>query len=226
MSEWQALDLFCGLGGFSAAFDDSDRWDVTTVDIKARFDPDIQADVLELRPSDFDQEFDVVLASPPCQYLNTAGNHDKWDFDNKEPTAPESRHAVALFHHAIGLIHGLAPEYWYIENPRASRIRWSYRPPDEWVTYCQYGTDYQKPTGLWGELAPMTFKRCRAGDGCHISNTEDDGSEAINSMNGMSQAERSKVPYSLSEAIREACEAGLRGAVPEQTTLEEVNADD
>ena len=226
MSDWHVLDWFCGLGGFSQAFAESDNWRVVTVDVEERFDPDIRADVMDLRPSDFDQDFDVILASPPCQFLNTAGNHDKWDFDAKEPTAPESRYAVALFHHTVGLIHALAPEYWYVENPLKSRIRWSHGPPDEWVTYCQYGTDYQKPTGLWGDHAPMTFKRCRAGESCHISNTEDDGSEAINSMNDLTQAERAKVPYDLSDAIREACEAGLRGSIPEQTTLREVTADD
>lgn len=218
-TQYRVLDLFAGLGGFSAAFEESDRWDVISVDINPEFDTDITADVFELRPSDFGQEFDVVLASPPCQYLNTAGNYEKWDFDAKQPSSPESRHAVALFHHTIGLIHGLAPEYWYVENPRASRIRWSYGPPDEWVTYCQYGTEYQKPTGLWGDHAPMTFKRCRSGMKCHVSNTARDGSEAIDSMNHISQAERSLVPYELSKEIRDACEAALDGTVPEQATV-------
>lgn len=212
----ECLDLFAGLGGFSAAFRDADDWNVTTVEIDERFDPDVCADVMDLRPSDFTTDFDVILASPPCQYFSAAGNHDKWDFDRRVPCAPESRNAVALFHHTLGLIHGLTPTYWYVENPRASRIRWSFRPPDEWVTYCQYGTDYQKSTGLWGDHAPMTFQRCRSGDHCHVSNTDDDGTEAIDSMNDISHAERAKVPYELSEAIRDACNAGLNGGAPEQ----------
>lgn len=220
------LDLFAGLGGFSAAFEGADDWDVLTVEIEERFDPDYQTDVFDLRPSELLEwigEYDVlmVLASPPCQYLNTAGNHDKWDFDRQVPIAPESRHAVALFHHAVGLIHALAPDYWFVENPRASRIRWSFRPPDTWVTYCQYGTNYQKPTGLWGSFPPMTFRRCAPGDACHVSNTEHDGHEAINSMNDLSQPERAKVPYDLSESIRDATDAGLAGEVAEQHPLTE-----
>jgi hypothetical protein len=216
---WEVLDLFCGLGGFSSAFAESPEWSVTTVDIKATFDADLTADVFDLRPSDFEPDFDVVLASPPCYQLSTSGNHDKWDFENQRPTAPESCNAVALFHHAVGLIHGLAPEYYYIENPRRSRIRWTYGPPDEWVSYCQYGMDYQKQTGLWGEFAPMTFKRCSGSGNCHRSNTEDDGAEAVASMNDGDKAERALVPYELSESIRDACEAGLTNSVPEQATL-------
>jgi len=205
------LDLFCGLGGFSAAFEDADEWHVVTVDIEDRFAPDVRADVLDLRPSDIldalpvgawaDMDLFVVVASPPCQYLNTAGNHDKWDFNAKQPTAPESRNAVALFHHAIGLIHAMTPDWWAVENPRASRIQWSFRPPDYTVTYCQYGTDYQKPTGIWGNLPPsFEAKSCQAGSDCHVTNTEHDGTEAVNSM-PTDAAKRALVPYELSKSI-------------------------
>ena len=220
MSDYNVLDLFAGLGGFSSAFADSDRWDVTTVEIEERFNPDIQADIFNLRPSDFENEFDVVLASPPCYQLSPAGNHDNWNFEHQQPTADDSKNAVALFHHTVGLIHGLAPRYHFIENPRNSRIRWTYGDPDEWVTYCQYGRHYQKPTALWGEFPPMTFKRCVNDANCHEKNTPTDGTQAIASMDNIGQAERSKVPYELSKAIRDACEAGLDGDVAEQSGLE------
>jgi hypothetical protein len=38
-------------------------------------------------------------------------------------------------------------------------------------------------------------------------------------MNSISQPERAKVPYDLSDAIREACEAALNANVPEQIRL-------
>ena len=81
----RCLDLFCGLGGFSAAFEDSDRWDLTTVDINERFNPDIVADVFELRPSDLEEDFDVVLASPPCTSFSLAANGHHTHFQDDEP---------------------------------------------------------------------------------------------------------------------------------------------
>lgn len=224
MTDYRVLDLFCGLGGFSQAFAESDRWAVTTVDIKERFDPDLQADVFELRPSDFEAEFDVVLASPPCTMFSTAGNHDAWDFETHEPQTDAARDAVALAHHTVGLIHGIAPEYWFLENPQG-RLRWTLGKPAGEITYCQYGRPYMKRTDLWGEHPPMTYRRCQRNRPCHEANVEYDGTSATRIL-GATPAERAKVPAQLSAAIRDACEAGLDGAVPEQTTLGEVPSDD
>jgi hypothetical protein len=221
MSEYRVLDLFAGLGGFSQAFTDSDRWDVTTVEIEERFDPDICADVFELRPSDFEEEFDVVLASPPCTQFSTAGNHDAWDFESHEPQTDAAREAVALVYHALGLIRGLSPRYWFLENPQG-RLRWFLGRPTGEVTYCQYGRPYMKRTDLWGEHPPMTYRSCSRGRPCHEANVEYDGTSATRVL-GDTPAERAKVPAELSAAIRDACEAGLAGDVHEQTQLSEVS---
>lgn len=222
------LDLFCGLGGFSAAFEDADGWEVVTVDLNPEFDPDLQADVLDLRPSDLldaigvdrdgIDEF-VILCGHPCTLFSTAGNHDEWDTELKEPVGDRSRKHTAMIFHSIGLIKSLSPDYWYLENPRRSRARWLIGPPDQWVSYCQYGTNYQKDTGLWGDHAPgMEYKKCRREPNCHVTNTEDDGYSAIQSMPS-DTGERAKIPYALSESILEACEAAFSGDAREQTTV-------
>jgi len=222
MTEYRVLDLFCGLGGFSSAFDDSDRWGVTTVDIEARFDPDIRADVFDLRPSDFGTEFDAVLASPPCTQFSTAGNHDAWNFDTHEPQTDAARDAVALAFHTVGLIRALGPDYWFLENPQG-RLRWFLGRPAGEVTYCQYGRPYMKRTDLWGEHPPMPYHSCQREQACHNRNVEHDGTSATRGL-GETAAERAKVPYDLSNAIREACEAALDGEVAEQVELSEVVA--
>lgn len=221
MSEYHALDLFCGLGGFSAAFADSDRWHVTTVDIEARFDPDIQADVFDLRPSEFDAEFDVVLASPPCTAFSMAAAGTHLDGDG-HPVSEWGRESLALVHHTVGIIKGLDPEWWVVENPMGG-MRSVLGRPDYHVWWCQYGSDRAKPTDLWGRL-PDLFdgRRCSNGnENCHHEPAPR-GSDSGTQASGRNAAERAKVPYGLSNAIREACERALDGEVAEQVELGEV----
>jgi hypothetical protein len=207
MSEYRVLDLFAGLGGFSQAFAESSRWSVTTVELLERFEPDIQGDIFELRPSSFDREFDVILASPPCEEFSPANN-----LNGERDPDPD---AVALVYHALGLIRGLDPTFWFVENPRG-RLRSYIGQPSATVTYCQYGENRMKPTDLWGEH-PHAFvgRRCDYGDDCHESNREGTNNYPDDPN------EKAEVPYDLSESIRDACEAALDGDAPVQTTAAE-----
>lgn len=222
------LDLFSGLGGFSAAFRDSDDWQVYTVDIDPEFDPDLCADVMELRPADVLDAIDldrgeidalVVLASPPCTVFSPAGNHDLWDFDSQQPTGEPAREHVTLAYHTIGLVRSLSPDYWFVENP-TGRLKWYLGEPTGRVTYCQYGRDYMKRTDLWGDHPQMEYRSCTRNSECHERNVEDDGTSAVASMD-RDHAERSKVPYELSESIRDACMAALGGETRIQATAED-----
>jgi hypothetical protein len=234
VTDYHVLDLFAGLGGFSSAFEDSECWHVTTVDIDERFDPDIRADMFELRPSDFSgRAFDIVLASLPCTYFSTVrsvtkGGDDAWS--DGDPATPESRDALALVHHTVGLIRGLAPDYWFVENPRGM-LRTYWTIPEATVWYCQYGHETAKPTDLWGDHPPMQYRQCRYGNNrCgHVrtQSCKEHGGGSDNRQGLLTEtdsAERAKVPDELSAAIRDACEAALDGEVAEQATLEEVRA--
>ena len=220
MSKYRVLDLFSGLGGFSQAFVKSDRWDVTTVEIDPEFDPDIVADVFDLRPSDFD-DFDVILASPPCtQFSFAASSLER--FVDGEPQTDDACDAVALVYHTIGLIRGLSPEFWFLENPQGW-LRQVIGDPDARVTFCQYGAVWMKPTDLWGDHPDAWMPRsCSYGDDCHAYNTDCDhgglGSCAVSGTRDSS--ERAKIPYDLSESIRDACERTLDGDAPVQTTTD------
>ena len=210
------LDLFSGLGGFSSAFEESDRWKVVTVDVQERFDPDIQADILNLRPGDL-PDADVILASPPCKtFSKAAAWHDHFDAGCDAPKTQEAKEAVALVFHTVGLIRALGPDYWFLENPEGHMRKLLGRPTAS-VTYCQYGADYMKPTDLWGDHPPMTYKRCQNGDDCHVrsrrSQEKGDGEHPADAL-PRDPAERAKVPYGLSKAILEAVEGRS-----EQTTL-------
>ena len=231
MPEYRVLDLFAGLGGFSQAFAASDRWHVTTVEIEERFEPDIVADVFDLRPSDFDY-FDVVLASPPCTQFSLAASSLE-RFVEGEPQTDDASDAVALVYHTLGLIKGLNPDFWFLENPQGW-LRHVIGTPTGRVTYCQYGEDFQKPTDLWGvHPTGFTYRSCSAGQDCHVYNTSgeypgwgncaviDDTRKELADEGHDRAALRALVPQELSEAIRDACERALDGEAPEQTTLTE-----
>jgi hypothetical protein len=215
----RVLDLFAGLGGFSAAFEDSDGWDVTTVDVNGEFDPDIQVDVLELQPPDLPDP-DLVLAGHPCTVFSRAAAWQEHFDEDGNPQTEKSRKHVAMLYHTLGLIHAVAPEYWFLENPMGSKAKRYLGEPEARVTYCQYGTTYQKPTYLWGDHPPMSYRWCSASDTCHDHGSLED--ERDRRPLPRDPAKRAKIPYELSEEILNAVERALENEPPEQSTLQEV----
>lgn len=213
------LDLFSGLGGFPAAFAEADDWEVVTVDIEERFDPDIRADVMDLRPADL-PEADVVLCGHPCDVFSKAANWNGHWNDRNEPQTLKAREHLAMLFHTLGLIRALAPDYWFLENPNGKMSSILGEPTGR-VTYCQYGTDYQKPTDLWGRHPPMEYRKCDPGDPCHRStpSRQKEGDGHIARSQPDTPEERARVPYDLSLAIREAVEDAYANPPPEQATL-------
>lgn len=199
------LDLFSGLGGFSQVFEESDDWEVTTVDVEERFNPDIRADIRDLRPSDFEKDYDLILAGHPCTYFSKAAHHDQWDKETREPVGEEAREHTHMVYHTLGLIRALGPEFWFLENP-TGRMRWILGKPTGTITLCQYGFPWQKPTDLWGEHpGNLEYKECSRGGDCHQSSSSgfDSGEEKTHIRD---PAERAKLPYELSKSIFDAVE--------------------
>jgi hypothetical protein len=223
----RCLDLFAGTGGFSAAFRDSPDWSVFTVEINSDHDPDLAVDIMDLSPSDLGGPgvYDIVLVGFPCTFMTTIRNVTKGG-DNAwrdgQPATDAAANNWALLWHTLGLVRGLAPDYWILENPRGSlRTRW--REPDATVWQCQYGRAEAKPTDLWGDV-PRAFdpETCyRANPDCdHIKTKsyKEHGGGSDNRQALLVESDSSKraaIPYALSEAILEAVEA-----TPKQTTLD------
>ena len=206
----KVLDLFSGLGGFSQVFVKRGH-KVVTVDIEPKFNPDILVDIMNMNPSWFSvMEFDIILASPPCNCFSVASIYRHWDKERKMPTDTKTNDRIRLVTKTIELIHEWKPRWWVIENPRGM-LRKIIGMPHYEITQCQYGRPYMKPTDLWGRL-PKSFKakRCKAGSDCHerATRSSKDGVQGIISSldRGMTKAERAKIPYGLSEAICLACE--------------------
>lgn len=208
------LDLFSGLGGFSAAFQDHPDWVVTTVDIQEKFNPDVLGDVLNLRPSDLPGA-DVVLASPECKDFSKACAPQKWEHDEQTrprnlPKNEEIPESIRLVYRTLWLIQELSPRWWFLENPQAM-LRTILGEPVGAVHYCQYGGEFKKPTDLWGRHPEsLTYRKCRGEVDCHVTNKREenkfrDQTRAL-ADDGDYGAERAVVPYELSEAILQAVE--------------------
>jgi hypothetical protein len=211
------LDLFSGLGGWAEGFR-AEGFDVTTLDLEPKFGCDITADVRTWKP---DRRYEVIVASPPCEYLSTLTfqrGYFKQDAEGvPRPVTDQGHLAIELFSRTWDLVRMIKPRYYILENPRAlARQVMSQTKPVEHerhtVWYCHYGLPMAKPTDLWGRF-PATFTpepKCHNRRGghpknccCHDHNAAPRGSRS-GTQGPQSAAERAKVPFELSNALARA----------------------
>jgi len=105
--------------------------------------PHHQGDVREL----LDQEWDLLIAHPPCTYLSVSGMH--WTTRGlRDPKLTED--ALDL----VRLFMGAPIERIAIENP-VSVISSRIRKPDQIIQPYQFGHDASKKTCLWLKGLPL-----------------------------------------------------------------------
>jgi SAM-dependent methyltransferase len=170
------LDLCCGKKGASGEFKKA-GWDVVTVDINPKFNPDIVADINDLH---LEGDFDFVWASPVCTGYTKRSLPASWKCNGGKHTEPDMR----LFLNCYRIIRYLKPRWWVIENVIGAKGYFS----------LVLG-DYAKHVGsryLWGEF-PIFDTSAKFGK-WKLSPTED-------------RAEiRSEIPTGLSRALCMACD--------------------
>lgn len=150
----RVLDLCSGKGGWSKAFAERGHH-VVTIDIDPKFEPDICADIMELSVDDIGRNWDIVLASPPCQGFSVASCGTHWAKNTYSPKTEFAENSLLLVHHIHDMIQEINPRYWAMENPRGMlRKVWKY--PELTTYFASWsGGDLQqrrpqKPTDLWG----------------------------------------------------------------------------
>ena len=205
MTDYKMLDLFSGLGGASQAMEEDEDWEVFTVDFEEKFEPDICADVLEFLPEDFEDDYDLIWASPPCDRFTVAQIGRYWDREDGILLPEDSSvvNRIALVYHSLFLINSLGSDYWFLENPRGM-LRKVIGAPRATITYCQYGDERMKPTDLWGKHpSSFPYLKCNNGDDCHESSPR--GSKT-GTQGLKTSEERAKVPYGVSKVVKESVE--------------------
>lgn len=132
----RVLDLFAGLGGWSAAARDRGH-DVRTLDLDPRFGTTYVADILDVTPETFgDWRPDLVLASPPCETFTTLRIGVNWTAAG-EPRRPEAERGVRI----VGATLDLS------DRPR----HWHRHPAGHWVRF-----DEAVTSPPWSEAEPPT----------------------------------------------------------------------
>lgn len=224
----KVFDMFAGLGGWSAAFAARGHTVVTT-DFDSRFDVTVLKDVLELRREDLPfTDFDIILASPPCEGLTVMNIGKNWTRPTDDPpNAPKTdlaRLALKLVKRTRQIVSVLDPRWFIIENPRAKLRTLPVVADLERRTcwYCHVGETAAKPTDLFGGFPPSLViptechnQRADHPDDCccrdHTSAPR--GSRTPGSIQGVkgkdADAVRAEIPYGLSELVCLAAERDM-----------------
>jgi hypothetical protein len=113
----KALDLFCGLGGWSDGLA-AEGFDVTGVEIEPKIaalykHPVIVADICSLKPIDF-KGYDLIVGSPPCRNFSQLAllfGKTRW----KEKPDPEGK-GMELVNAFLNFVKIAKPKYWCMEN--------------------------------------------------------------------------------------------------------------
>ena len=167
------LDLFTGTGSIAKVAREL-GFEVTTLDIDPRCNPDICADVIT-----FDYKchfepgsFDVIWSSPPCQTFSCARKCNIGRKVNGELLTAERLNqdmenvGVPILRKTQEIIEFLQPKVWFIENPYTGKMKEYISEKAYIYDYCMFGFPYRKRTAIWSNV-PLHSVMC---DGSHLIN--------------------------------------------------------
>jgi len=194
----RTVELFCGTKSFSRVVQTL-GYGTLTIDNDERHDPDMVADILELKEI---PRAHVVWASPPCEAFSVAAIGRNW---NRDYTPKHVRAFVAqkVVKKTMILIRESRSTWWFVENPRGMlrKLGWFENMVRDLggvrhtVTYCQYGDTRMKPTDIWTNASWWTPRApCERGDGCHEAAPRG-AKTGTQGLRG--SAERGRIPASL-----------------------------
>ncbi|HRP36293.1 MAG TPA: class I SAM-dependent methyltransferase [Candidatus Dojkabacteria bacterium] len=92
---------------------------------------------------DTPNEWDLIIAHPPCTYLSVSGN--RYYADRPDLYIPAAEFAESFFKYA---------ERVAVENP-VGRLSTLWRKPDQYIQPYQFGHRETKKTGLWLKNLPL-----------------------------------------------------------------------
>lgn len=222
------LDFFSGLGGFSEAAHQSDKWEVLRIDNDPQFEDvpnTIIADIMKCDHKMFEElgwmNPDLMSLSPPCQCFSLMAVYHYWE--NGKPKNDKTRFAISLVKRSLELKNLIKPDYWVLENPNGMMKKVLGKPH----RYTWWGSWYSevdhlmiklkergvelppmKPTSLWGILPDIKWRpKPKKGEYQPAPRGAKTGIQDKN----LTPEERSCIPFEFSQAMIDAVDADTGG---------------
>ncbi len=158
----RCLEVFCGTKSVSKALPPD--WQVVSVDILAKFQPTILADVATWDYTEFPPgHFDYIHFSPPCTEFSRALTSRPRRLEEGDILAQRSLEILAYFR----------PRFWTLENPVGLLQTRPYMAEflqfRRFVCYCKYNEGehpYRKQTAIWTNIAWNPREMCSKATPC------------------------------------------------------------
>lgn len=151
----KVLELFKGSGSITKFYENNNNVEVISLDILEKYKPTIVSDIMKFDYKQFDiGYFDIIWASPECKvYSQLQYTHIGKKWKDKEDLYEAQKKDSIFINKTIEIIEYLKPKYYFIENPRYSKI-WDFIENENFkkdfviVDYCAFGYNYKKPTKI------------------------------------------------------------------------------
>jgi len=142
----KALDLFCGLGGWSDGLV-LEGFEVMGVEINSKIaelynHPVIVEDVKNLKGKQF-PNYDLIVGSPPCRDFSVVG--DVFGHTWKRPPDPKGE-GMGLVNAFLAIVKQANPKFWLMENvPRLEKYLGK-------AKFCTFLGDKHMKRCFWGDF--------------------------------------------------------------------------
>jgi len=151
----KVLELFKGSGSITKFYENNNNVEVISLDILEKYKPTIVSDIMEFDYKQFDiGYFEYVWSSPECKVFSQLQyTHIGKKWKDKEELYEAQKKDSIFINKTIEIIEYLKPKFYFIENPRYSKI-WDFIENENFkkdfviVDYCAFGYNYKKPTKI------------------------------------------------------------------------------